>query len=64
MEKTQRMSTSIPISLHRRFKAWCAANGVVMNNVLREMLEQKLDQQDRGINTIKAAKTARGEARV
>jgi hypothetical protein len=65
VEKPQRMSTMVSGSLKRQFKAWCAVSGVTMNDVLREMLEQKLGPQGQqsGTKTTKAAKTARGEVR-
>jgi hypothetical protein len=62
VEKMQRVSTMVPVLLHRRLKAWCATNGVSINDTLREMLDRKLDQQERQSAT--KTKAVRGEARV
>ena len=37
----KRFTIDIPESLHRRMKIQCAARGVKMNAVIREMLEEK-----------------------
>ena len=63
MEKPQRISTTVPGSLKREFKAWCAVNGVSINDVLREMLEQKLGPRGQQSGTKTKTKTVRGEVR-
>lgn len=37
-ERNVRLTLEVPESLHRRFKVQCAADGVVMSDVIREML--------------------------
>jgi predicted DNA binding CopG/RHH family protein len=40
-ETIKRFTIDIPESLHRRMKTQCAARGLKMNAVNREMLEEK-----------------------
>jgi len=40
-ETIKRFTIDIPESMHRRMKTQCAARGLKMNAVIREMLEEK-----------------------
>ena len=40
-EPTKRFTIDVPVSLHKRVKTQCAVQGLVMADVMRELLEQR-----------------------
>jgi predicted DNA binding CopG/RHH family protein len=44
-ETNKRLTIDLPESLHRRIKTQCAARGVKMVDVIREMLEEKFPEK-------------------
>jgi hypothetical protein len=60
MEKLRRLSIMLPIQVHTQFKLKCVGDAVLMSDVVREMLEQKLGQREKK-KTAKTAKIARNE---
>ncbi len=40
-EKMKRLTIDVPENLHKRIKTYCAANGLIMADEIRGMLEKK-----------------------
>ena len=45
-EQMKRFTIDVPLSLHTRIKVQCAAKGVKMADVIREMLEREFSAAD------------------
>ncbi len=43
METMKKFPVSIPVDLHRRFKTKCAAEGTMMSEVVRKLLERECE---------------------
>jgi len=43
-EPTKRLTIDVPLSLHQRVKSQCAMQGEKMADVIRELLEQRFQQ--------------------
>lgn len=40
-EVMKRLTIDVPVSLHKRIKTYCAANGLIMADEIRALLEEK-----------------------
>ena len=47
-EPMKRLTIDIPLSLHQRVKSQCALKGEQMANVMRELLEQRFNEDYEG----------------
>ncbi len=45
---TKRLTIDVPLALHRRFKLQCVADGTRMADVIRELIERRLDPSASG----------------
>jgi hypothetical protein len=43
-EPTKRLTIDVPVSLHKRIKSQCAADDVMMADVIRELLEKRFPE--------------------
>ena len=42
MQNNQRLTVDMPLELHRDFKIWCVLNGKKMNDVVRDLVREKV----------------------
>ena len=59
---TKRLTVDVPLALHRRFKTRCAAEGLNMADVVRELLERRFPPPGAG-GSLGDVETVEGGAR-
>ena len=55
MPAVKRLPVSIPLALHREFKVRCAAEGLIMSEVIRGLLEKEMSRVAKNKGTAQRA---------